>query len=327
LRDSEPKFLSFVRAVHRRVVVVRAVERAGVCAAIAAGFALVFTGTMLWRGDNGFPLAIGTILLGGVIGLLWGLAQRPEIADAALAADRQLQLADLLATALSLVSNQDPWARAVVATAEQRCRTLSADAIVVGRLGGRAWGGIGLAAALVMTVGALSALPGESPAGDAKRGHPEYPAPRPANSQSAQRDILDAPFSRADRKTMPGTSANGQGDDAMASSGSPPRAAPATLPSQTAGTGTTAGTTVSPAHERPASSAAATGKPSGGTITASGGGTTEQTAAGTSTDPAGRVTASQAGEARRLRGKARRGIRIARTRCGRSGRPSASAVP
>ena len=60
------------------------------------------------------------------------------------------------------MTNQDPWARAVVAVADQRCGSLSPDAIILRKLGARAWGGIGLAAAMVVTLGALSALPADS---------------------------------------------------------------------------------------------------------------------------------------------------------------------
>jgi hypothetical protein len=194
---AEPHFARFLRAVHRRLIVARAVERAGICAAVATGFALIFTGAMLWRGDNGLALALATILLGASIGLVWGLVRRPAITDAAFAADRQLQLSDLLATALSFVSSDDPWRRAVVAVADQRCRTLSADAVIVRKLGGRAWGGIGLAAALVLTLGALSALPADT---RAKAGATSEAQVAPAMAQapvthrgSANPDVVPPP--------------------------------------------------------------------------------------------------------------------------------------
>jgi hypothetical protein len=152
----------FLRAVHRRLVIVRAVERGGACAAVAAGFAGVLAGAMLWSGQDGLVPAVATLALGAAIGLVWGLVRGPRMIDAAVEADRQLQLADLLATALAVRGSEDPFAHAVVAVAEQRCRALSPDAIMLHRLGSRAWGGIGLAAALVVTLGALSALPADS---------------------------------------------------------------------------------------------------------------------------------------------------------------------
>src|SRR5438067_3480147 len=109
-----------------------------------------------------------------MIGLAWGLVRRPGLIDAALLADSQLELSDLLATALATASSADPWSRAVVAMAEQRCRSLSPDAVVLRKLGGRARGGIGLAAALVLTLGVLSGVPADSRARD--RGHGGSPA-------------------------------------------------------------------------------------------------------------------------------------------------------
>jgi hypothetical protein len=47
----------------------------------------------------------------------------------------------------------------VIATADARCRTLAANDVILNRFGGRAWGGIGLAAALVLTLGLMSANP------------------------------------------------------------------------------------------------------------------------------------------------------------------------
>src|SRR5436190_11228613 len=107
----------FLHAVHRRLVIIRALERCGACLAVACGFAGVLSGAMLWRGEDGRVLAAGTLLLGAMIGLAWGLVRRPRLGDAALVADSQLELSDLLATALATASNADAWSRAVVAMA------------------------------------------------------------------------------------------------------------------------------------------------------------------------------------------------------------------
>jgi hypothetical protein len=272
----------FLRGVHRRLIVVRALERAGICAAIAAAFALVFNSTMLWRGDNGLPLSLATILLGGAIGLLWGLASRPALSDAAVAADRQLNLSDLLASALALRSSEDPWARAVLAVADQRCRALSPGAVIVAKLGGRAWGGIGLAAALVLTLGALSALPGESPAaGDAKTGHSEDPLSPLSSSNGARRDIPNVPFSPrggSGPTQMPGSDDHAQERSSVAS--------PRTSGDTVAGGGDGTGATAPPLGRTLESGAASGGTP--GIGPAGGGGlAVDEAAARTSTDPAG----------------------------------------
>jgi len=97
-------------------------------------------------------------------GMIAGIIRRPDLMSAAVEADRQFDLADLLSTALTTRqrSADDPWAALVVATAGARCRTLVPNAVIVNRLGGRAWGGIGLATALVLTLGLMSTDPGQS---------------------------------------------------------------------------------------------------------------------------------------------------------------------
>ena len=140
------------------MVVVRAGERAGVCLGVAAGFSVVLALGMWWEGRDALGAVGISLTLGGVIGLAWGLARRPGMMDAAVEADRQLGLADLLSTALASMRSEDPWARSVVAVAEARVRTLSPGAVVLRRYGGRAWGGIGLSAALVLTLGVMSSV-------------------------------------------------------------------------------------------------------------------------------------------------------------------------
>jgi hypothetical protein len=77
-------------------------------------------------------------------------------------ADRQLDLADLLGTALSAgdgSTSDDPWQRTVVALADARCRRHKPSEVLLNRFGARAWGGIGLATALVFTLAALPGFP------------------------------------------------------------------------------------------------------------------------------------------------------------------------
>lgn len=145
----------FIRAVYRRLVLVRAVERAGICVVVAGGFSLVAALVLMSRGEDALQWCAGALLVGAGIGLGWGLVRRPGMIEAASAADRQFGLSDLLSSAL-LSRADDAWSRAVIAIADQRCRGLSGNAVVLHRLGGRAWGGIGLSLALVLTVGAMS---------------------------------------------------------------------------------------------------------------------------------------------------------------------------
>jgi hypothetical protein len=94
-------------------------------------------------------------------------------------ADRQLGWADLLSSAMMVrsMAPSDPWAAAVRAEADARCRGVSPSTVVLHRLGARAWGGIGLAAALVLAMGIV----------------PTFVAPAMADQQqNAPRNPLDA---------------------------------------------------------------------------------------------------------------------------------------
>lgn len=163
--------MRFVRRVHRRLVVVRALERGGACVGVASIFACVFASVALAQGRDAMPLVLPTLLLGAAVGVLWGFSRRPTRFEAVVEADRQLALDDLLATAYAQRGGGDPWQLAVVAIADARCRTLSADAVIVHRYGGRAWGGIGLAAATGLTLALLSGVPQPSRARPADADH------------------------------------------------------------------------------------------------------------------------------------------------------------
>lgn len=159
----------FTRAVHRRLLLVRAIEGAGLALLVSAAFALPLTVALLWQDRPALAAAVVTLSLGAAAGLLAALLlRRPTLYDAAAEADRQLELSDLLATALAARASVDPWQRAVVAMADARCATLKPNAVVLHRFGGRAWGGIALATALVLTLGLLSVTPAEAPARDAR---------------------------------------------------------------------------------------------------------------------------------------------------------------
>ena len=156
----------FLRAVHRRWVVVRVAEVTGVAVAAGCGLALLVLPILLWREEPALPVVLAAAAMAAVAGLIAGVIRRPNLASAAAEADRQLDLADLLSTALATRDRaaDDPWAAVVVATASARCRTLAPSAVIVNRFGGRAWGGIGLATALVLTLGLMSADPRQSSA-------------------------------------------------------------------------------------------------------------------------------------------------------------------
>jgi hypothetical protein len=156
VRSGHREFERFIRRVRRRFLMLRLLERTGLGILVACAAALPLLLIAIWRGLPAMPLASAMLVAGALAGLLWGILTRPGDLEAATEADRQLDWADLLASALSVAARgDDPWARAVGSMANSRCRQASPATIVLNRLGARAWGGIGLATALVVAVGVL----------------------------------------------------------------------------------------------------------------------------------------------------------------------------
>jgi hypothetical protein len=164
LAHPAPDFEVFVRAVHRRFVLVRALERAALGALVGCVAGALFLPLMWWREQPAFPVVATLLALGALVGLLAGIVRRPSALAAAMEADRQLRLHDLMSTAISMGSMAtDGWSRTVLAVADARCREHAPSQVVLRRYGSRAWGGIGLAASLVLTVSALLSPPATNP--------------------------------------------------------------------------------------------------------------------------------------------------------------------
>ncbi len=250
----------FLRAVHRRWIVVRLAESAGLAVLGGCGLALTLLPVLLWRGEPALPVVLMMIALAAAAGLVAGIIRRPGLLAAAAETDRQFDLEDLLSTAWITrgQSSADAWAEIVIATADARCRTLAPNAVAFNRLGGRAWGGIGLANALVLTLGLMSASPESNKALAAAGGEPisEWVAPSQAADVAAARSRSSAqqhrppprrPLNdRDERQEGPDLDAGRTTETAVQSDASPPRAA-----AEAAGSG--AGLATSP---RPSNAAA-----------------------------------------------------------------------
>src|SRR5689334_12961153 len=100
MTQSPCHFERFIHAVHRRWVVLRALERCGACAVVGCVIAAGMAGAGMWIGRDVLGVSAMLIAGGAVAGLAWGAARRPTLHMAAAEADRQLDLNDLLATAL-----------------------------------------------------------------------------------------------------------------------------------------------------------------------------------------------------------------------------------
>jgi hypothetical protein len=151
---------SFLRAVHRRLILVRWVESVGGGVLAGSAAALPLVAIQLYRHEPAWPAALLLMVVGAMGGMVFALRTWPSRMTAARLADSQLNLADLLSTTVAMQDLQDdPWVVSVRAIADSRCRELSPSQLVLNRWGARAWGGVGLSTALVLAVSLLGSDP------------------------------------------------------------------------------------------------------------------------------------------------------------------------
>jgi hypothetical protein len=162
-----PEFERFLGRVHRRYLLVRSAEVAGLGLLGGCAAGLPLTIILLWRGLPAVPLALASLGAGVLVGLIWAMIHRPTKLVSAMEADRQLDSADLLSSAVLVHRSGDPWSHAVVAEANQWCARHSPSAVLLNRLGVRAWGGIGLATGLLMILALLPVMPSPGATGQA----------------------------------------------------------------------------------------------------------------------------------------------------------------
>ena len=204
------EFERFVAALHRRLIAVDLLEKSGLGALVGAAAAAAVIPLLAWRGEAALWPTLAALALGATVGFLWSLGNLPTALRAASEADTQLGLWDLLGTALSIrtrprESDRDvaaaPWLATVLAAADAACAGRAPSDVILRRLNARAWGGIALAAALVV---AVAALLGETPRAVARdRGSAAGPAlgrPDPLGAAGGT-----APAARADSPTAPAT--------------------------------------------------------------------------------------------------------------------------
>lgn len=133
----------FVGAVRRRIAVARGLESLAIAIGAGAGLGVVLMPIAWWCGESGMQLAWGMPAIGLVCGIVWGVTRLPTRLEAAVEADRQLGLDDLLGTIESLgVGGKSGWGDALLNYAEQRCKWARASDVKVKRVGaGLGWGG------------------------------------------------------------------------------------------------------------------------------------------------------------------------------------------
>jgi len=148
------------------MVLLRFLEHVASAILFTCAIAVLVAGILLWHGRSAVVVVELLFGLGIVAGAIWGIISRPTLFQAALEIDRQTDAAELFSSALLAVERSDlssnVWARAVIATAEQHCYAASMGDIRLRRYGGREWGGISLAIALVFTLVLLGPAPVQS---------------------------------------------------------------------------------------------------------------------------------------------------------------------
>jgi hypothetical protein len=163
MSDLPPITRAFLAAVRRRIVLIRLAESLAISLAAASVAGVIFVLLFWARGEPVGNSIAGILILGAICGIIWGIARRPSELQAAIEADRQLNLQDLLGTVLLIGrSESNPqWRDAIFAMAENRCRRLRPSELVIRRLGLRTWGSAGLSTALLLTLGLLTAHPAD----------------------------------------------------------------------------------------------------------------------------------------------------------------------
>jgi hypothetical protein len=155
-------FFTFLRKAHHRRIFWRTLEFTGLGTLCGAALAAAALPVLWWCGvaDVSAPAAVATAL-GAVCGLLASLRQVPSLFDTALEADRQLDLADLLSSALLAGRRQSDasFALALVLAADAAVRGRKPSVLVLHRLGARGWSGIGLSVGIVLTAASMLSAP------------------------------------------------------------------------------------------------------------------------------------------------------------------------
>jgi hypothetical protein len=163
MRNDAFHLARFIHRLHRRLFFLRLLESSAIGLAAASALSVLLLPLFILREKPTLPVVTILLPLGALIGAIWPLLRRPRMLDTVTEADRQLNLADLLATAWTLArrtdASHDPFEQAVLQIADARAATLSPSSVILNRLNARAWTGIGLTSALALTLALLSANP------------------------------------------------------------------------------------------------------------------------------------------------------------------------
>jgi len=144
-----------------RTILVRSAERFLVC---AFGIAcLIIIARWLFQQASTWPFIVFTM---AVIGVVWTWRSIPSRSHLAQMIDEQLQLADLLSTALWIshdAQRDSSWARMIHQQAEARCAADLSGSIRVKTLTERTWGAMGLIVIATIILAVFTQAPTSEP--------------------------------------------------------------------------------------------------------------------------------------------------------------------
>jgi len=126
----------------------RAIETIGLGIVIGSGVGLILVPLFAWQSASSWQLSVGILFLSTIAGATIALRQRPSTMRAAMEADRQWQLDELLVSAASMLLSPrregvDPSMRDVVLSLASRdLATRNLSGLILHRFTRRAWAGM-----------------------------------------------------------------------------------------------------------------------------------------------------------------------------------------
>ena len=153
MSDAAPHFQRFIVKLRRRAVFFHAVTRMGESLAVGCLIGMLAVSVQWWRGGTAGLVTLVSLCASVLIGMVRAVMSCPTRLQVAMHADRQLNLSDLLGSAL-MVRQTNPWSTTVLALADAHCVTQKPSSILVVGWNRRHWAGLLLA----MTLLFLSAI-------------------------------------------------------------------------------------------------------------------------------------------------------------------------
>jgi hypothetical protein len=158
----------FVDAVYRRWLIVHLFEQLGRGLLVGSLLALGLLPVAIWQAIPTVPILIFSAVFSLFLGLILALYRKPNRLAAAVEADRQLHLDDLLTSAIFPSDHADTDFRTMVQSiADARCSRHSPSEVLLRRFGIRSWSGIALAMCIAATLAVIPLQPSRTQAVDA----------------------------------------------------------------------------------------------------------------------------------------------------------------